>query len=77
MSRFVDRAHAVEGLRNANGHELREMKDAGRSMAEMREYLRQHIDLAWLPDDLADTYAISDRAWTRFLNDIIKAARAG
>lgn len=72
MSRFEDRNHAISGLRNANGSALREMYDAGRSLDEMREYLRHHIDLAWLPDDLADKYAVSDRAWNRFLNDIIR-----
>ncbi len=72
MPRFVDRDHAVDGLRNANGRYLREM----RTRAEMREFLRQHIDLAWLPNDLADKYAVSDRAWHRFLDDIIKASGA-
>lgn len=55
-----------------NGREIRELADRGASLAELHEALRRGIDLADLPDALADKYAISDRAWHRFLNDIIR-----
>lgn len=73
--RFLNRDHAVDALRNSYGHQLRELADAGASLAELHEALRRGIDLADLPDDLADKYAVSDRAWRRFLNDILRAAR--
>lgn len=74
--RYRSRAHAVDALRNAYGRELREMADRGATRAQLREALRQGIDLAFLPDDLADKYEGSDRAWNRFLDDIISAAHA-
>lgn len=73
-TRYQTREHAVSSLRNSYGKELREMADAGKTMAEARERLRHGIDLAVLPDELADKYATSDRAWNRFLNDIIRDA---
>lgn len=73
--RFQSRDHAVDALRNSYGRELRELADRGASLAELHEALRHGIDLADLPDELADKYATSDRAWHRFLNDIIRAAR--
>jgi hypothetical protein len=74
MTRFASRAHAVDGFRNSYGRFLRDMVDAGASDDDLREWLRQYIDLADLPPKLADLYATSDRAWTRFLNDIIRGA---
>jgi hypothetical protein len=72
MARFQTREHAITSLGNANGRELRELADQGATIEQLHEALRQGIDLAWLPSELADKYAISDRAWHRFLNDIIK-----
>ena len=74
MPRFQNREHAVGALRNAYGQYIREMYDANMHMKEIKEFLRHRIDLADLPDDLADKYAISDRAWNRFLLDIIHEA---
>lgn len=73
--RFLSRDHAVDALRNSYGRDLRDMADRGASLAELHDALRRGIDLADLPDDLADKYAVSDRAWHRFLNDILRAAR--
>lgn len=70
--RFQSRQHAVDALRNMNGRELRELADRGASLKQLQDALRSGIDLADLPDDLADKYAISDRAWHRFLNDVIR-----
>lgn len=69
-TRFETRQHAVSGLSSVYGRYLREMT----STAEMYEFLRRHTDLAWLPADLADKYATSDRAWRRFLADICRSA---
>jgi hypothetical protein len=74
-TRFHSRAHAVDALRNSYGGDLRDLADRGASLAELREALRRGIDLADLPADLAEEYAISNRAWRRFLGDIIRAAR--
>lgn len=68
MSKYQDRQHAVTSYGHFYGRYLREMSDIG----EMHEMLRRGIDLADLPDDLADKYTHSDRAWHRFLNDIIR-----
>lgn len=72
MARFQTREHAVTSLGHANGRELRELADRGATIEQLHEELRRGIDLAWLPADLADKYATSDRAWHRFLNDIIR-----
>jgi hypothetical protein len=53
--------------------ELRELADRGAPLEQLQEALRRGIDLAWLPSDLADKYAYSDRAWHRFLNDILRS----
>lgn len=74
MTRYKTREHAVSGIRNAYGSELREMADTGKSADAMRHYIGHQIDLADLPAPLADKYATSDRAWHRFLNDIIRDA---
>lgn len=70
--RYIDRDHAVNSYRNSYGRYLRDMQ----TREEMREFLRRHIDLANLPSDLADLYEHSDRAWKRFLDDIIRASGA-
>lgn len=75
-TRFQSRAHAVDALRNAHGRDLREMADAGKSTEDLCEALRRWIDLADLPAGLADTYAASNRAWRKFLTDIIRASKA-
>jgi hypothetical protein len=74
MKRFKSRAHAVDALRNTYGQELREMSERGASLAEMQDVIRRGVDLADLPKAQADLYETSDRAWRRFLNDIIRAA---
>lgn len=70
-TRYLDREHAVESFRNMFGAELR----AARSREQQYRIL-QNIDLATLPDDLAEKYEYSNRAWHQFLNDIIRRARA-
>jgi len=50
------------------------MADRGMSLVQIREVLGHWIDLAVLPDDLADKYETSNRAWHLFLNDIIRDA---
>lgn len=72
MTKYESRQHAINGYRNAYGRHLREMSSA----TEMREMIRRGIDLADLPAALADRLAHSDRAWSRFINDIIRAAKA-
>jgi len=67
---WATREDAVLAYAITNGRFLRELE----TREEMHEFLRHHIDLADLTDDLADKYAVSDRAWHRFLNDIIKAS---
>ena len=70
--RYVDRDHAVNSYSNAYGRYLRDMQ----TREEMREFLRHRIDLADLPPDLADLYETSDRAWNRFLGDIMRTSGA-
>ncbi len=80
MTRYETREHAVTSYGNFCGRYRREMSSVPATqgeLREMREMLRRGIDLADLPDDLADLYAHSDRAWNRFLNDIIRYAARG
>ena len=73
MTKYETRDHAVTSYGHHYGKYLREMS----SPREMQEFLRHKIDLADLPDSLADKYGHSDRAWHRFLNDIIRYSRGG
>jgi hypothetical protein len=70
--RYQDRAHAISSIRNFYGERLRQYE----TVEEMRDFLTRRIDLADLPDALADKYNYSDRAWHLFLNDIIRDAGA-
>lgn len=72
MTRFQTRGQAINHLGDINRRWLRDM----RTHEEMRDWLTRNIDLAWFPAQMADKLAHSDRAWNRFLNDIIKSALA-
>jgi hypothetical protein len=72
MARFQTREHAITSYGHSNGRELREMADRGATVAAMQELLRQSIDLEDLPSVLVDKYAVNDRAWHLFLNDILR-----
>lgn len=73
LVKFSSRQHAVDAYRNAYGRYLRETP----SREDQYLMLRKGIDLVDLPPHVVTLYEHSDRAWKRFLNDIIKASLAG
>jgi len=70
MPRFNSLQHAINGIANTHFRQIQAQPTA----AAKRKYLADQIDLAWLPDEIANRLNNNDRAWREFLNAIIKEA---
>lgn len=71
VTQYKTRGQAVYSLGAVFGKQVRELVGRKHSAAEIRDAIAKQIDLDWLPPRLAEKYLVSDRAWHRFLNDII------